>query len=96
MDPVVNLPTFSKLYVSFGNAVAKWMLCTLFTAQLIQEMTVKSPSSKVVITNMLEEVLLNCSARELKTNRKDKRITFTHVEVFTTAFISLIKRSRKK
>ena len=72
-DPDVDLPSFSKLYASFGNTIAKWMICTLFAVQLFQEMTVISPSSEIIITNMLEEVLLNCSARELKTNPKDKR-----------------------
>lgn len=54
--------------LSFGNAIAKWMLCTFFAAQLFQGMTVKLPSSELIITNMLEEVLLNYSARELKTS----------------------------
>ena len=58
-----------------------------FAAQLFQEMIFKSPSSELIMTNMLEEVVMNCSARELKTDPKDKRIKFTHAEVFTTAFI---------
>ena len=58
-----------------------------FAAQLFQEMIFKSPSSELVITNMLDKVVLNCSARELKTDPKDKTIKFTHTEVFATAFI---------
>ena len=52
-DPDVDLPSFSKLYASFGN---KSLICTLFAVQLFQEMTVKSPSSEIIITNMLEGV----------------------------------------
>lgn len=72
------------------------MLCTFFAEQLFQGMTVKLPSSELIITNMLEEVLLNCSARELKTDPKDKRIKFTHTKFFTTTFISLLQNDHKE
>ena len=61
-------------------------LC-FFYSTTISRNNCQITSSELIITNIVEEVLLNCSARELKIDPKDKRIKFTHAEFFCTAFI---------
>ena len=53
------------------------MLSAFFIAQLFREITDSDNlSSEHLVINMLEELLFNCSARELKTNPKEQNIQF--------------------
>ena len=84
------LPSFSKLYDRFRNTRAYWMLSVFFLAQLFREITDSNDlSSRALVTNMLEEMLLNCSARELKTNPKEKYTQFHEAEYFTRTFMRI-------
>ena len=67
------------------------MLSAFFLAQLFREITNSNDlSSRALVTNMLEELLLNCSARELKTNPKEKNIQFHEAEYFTRTFMRIL------
>ena len=58
-----------------------------FLSQLFREITDSDNLSSVhLVTNMFEELLLNCSARELKTNPKEQNIQFHDVEYFTRTY----------
>ena len=56
--------------------------------QLFQKSVERSESSKLVITNALEELLFNCSAKVLR-NNKDL-LVFEQMRVFTDAFLSVM------
>ena len=64
LDSGVSLPNFSILYNKYRNSAARWMLSAFFLAQLFQEISEETLSSELLIVNMLEELLWNCSARE--------------------------------
>ena len=85
------LSSFSKLCDRFRNTRASWMLSAFFLAQLFREITDSNDlSSEAIVTNMLEELLLNCSVRELKTNPKEKNIQFHEAEYFTRTFMRIL------
>ena len=89
------LPSFSKLYEKFRNTRVKWMLSAFFIVQLFQEITDSdSLSSEYLVTNMLEELLLNCSARELKTNPKEQNIQFHNAKYFTRTFVRVLTQEQ--
>ena len=56
--------------------------------QLFQESVERSESSKLVITNALEELLFNCSAKVLKSDKD--WLVFEQMQVFTNAFLSVM------
>lgn len=60
-----------------------------FMMQLFQEV-VKTFFSELAITNALEELLFNCSAKVLKSD--EKLLSFTHMKIFTNAFLSVMNR----
>ena len=69
-DPDVDLPSFSKLYASFGNTIAN--------LHFVCSATISRNDSQIAFlrnynNKNVRRGLLNCSARELKTNPKDKR-----------------------
>ena len=70
----VSLPNFSILYNKHRNSTARWMLSAFFLAPLFKEISEEMLSSEWLIVNMLEELLWNCSARELMSNPKDGNI----------------------
>ena len=59
LDLSTALPSLSCLYSEFLNKPAKWMLTSFFIMQFFQEAIEKSGSSKLVITNALEEMLFD-------------------------------------
>ena len=90
-----RLPSFSKLYEKFRNTGAKWMLSMFFIAELFREITDSDNlSSKHLVTNMLEELLFNCSARELKTNPKEQNIQFHEAEYFARTFVRILTQEQ--
>ena len=91
------LPSFSKLYARFRNTRASCLLSALFLAQLFREITDSNNlSSDALVSNMLEELLLKCYARELKTNLKEKNIQFHEAEYFTRTFIIILIEEHEK
>ena len=90
LDSSVSLPNFSILYNKYRKSAARWMLSTLFLAELFQQISKETFSSESLIVNMLEELLWNCSARELMSNPKDGNIQFHQVEHFTNTFIDIL------
>ena len=57
-----------------------------FQNATFQESVERSESSKLVITNALEEFLLNCSAKVLKSDKD--LLVFEQMQVFTDAILS--------
>ena len=66
------------------------MLSAFFLAQLFQEISLERLSSELLIVKMLEELLWNCSAKELMSNPGDGNIQFHQVEHFTNRFIDIL------
>ena len=79
-------PVFSELYKKYRNTKTEWMLASFFVAQLFKEISSNNLESKMLIVNMLEELLLNCSARDLKTRLNMTEIVFNHLENFEDTF----------
>ena len=52
------------------------MLAAFFVGQHFQEIAEESPQSEMLIVNMLEEFLSNCSARDLKRDPKERHLEF--------------------
>ena len=86
------LPSFSRLYTVYRNTTASWMLSAFFLAQLFQEISEETPSTEALIVNMLEELLLNCSAKELMSNLRNSNIQFHHAEEFTNTFVKILNQ----
>ena len=89
------LQSFSKLYEKFRITRAKWMVSLFFITQLFREITDSDNlSSEHLVTNMLEELLFNCSTRELKTNPKEQKIQFHDAEYFTRTFVRILTQEQ--
>ena len=89
------LLSFSKLYEKFRNTRAKWILSVFFTAQLFREITDSDDlNSEHLVTNIVEELLFNCSARELKTNPREQNIQFHDAKYFTRALIRILSQEQ--
>ena len=90
LDSGVSLPNFSILYNKYRNSAARWMLSSFFLVQLFQEISEETLSSELLIVNMFEELLWNCSTRELMSNPKDGNMQFHQVEHFANTFIDIL------
>ena len=90
LDSGASLPNFSILYNKYRNSAARWMLSAFFLVHLFQEISEETPSLELLIVNMLEELLWNCSTRELMSNLKDGNIQFNQIEHFTNTFIDML------
>ena len=89
------LLSFSKLYEKFRNTRAKCMVSAFFTAQLFREITDSDDlNSEHLVTNIVEELLFNCSTRELKTNPREQNIQFHDAEYFTRALIRILSQEQ--
>ena len=86
------LPSFSRLYTVYHNTTASWMFSAFFLAQLFQEINEEAPSTEALIVNMLEELLLNCSAKKLMSNPRNGNIQFHHAEEFTNTFVNILNQ----
>ena len=69
------------------------MLATFFVAQLLKDISSDNLESEMLIVNMLNELLLNCSARDLKTKLDRTEITFNHLENLRTHFSKYFTRN---
>ena len=64
LDEQIRLPDFSALYTTYVGSNADYMLSSFFAAHLF--MAFASSRNKYFAVEMLEELLVNCSAKELK------------------------------
>ena len=64
LDEQIRLPEFSALYTTYVGSNADYMLSAFFAAHLLMEFA--SSQNKYFAVEMLEELLVNCSAKELK------------------------------
>ena len=86
MDRGSGVTVFSELYKKYRNTKAGWMIASFFIAQLFKEISSNNLESETLIVNMLEELLLNCSARDLKTRADRTEIAFNHLENLKDTF----------
>ena len=57
LDRATTLPGFYPLFKIYRNTGAGWMLAAFFVGQFFQEIAEESPQSKMLIVNMLVELL---------------------------------------
>ena len=88
LDLSTTLPSFSSLYREFSYMPAKWMLTSFYVMQHFQESVERSDPCKLVITNALEELLFNCMAKGLKTDKD--LLKFEQMQISTDAFLSVM------
>ena len=86
IDRGTALPVFSEFKKKYRNTKAGWMLASFIVVQLLKEIPSNNLESEMLIVNMLEELLLNCSARDLKTRPDRTKIAFNHLENFEDTF----------
>ena len=72
-----------------------WKLAAFFVGQLFQEIAEESPQSEMLIVNMLEELLSNCSARDRKSGPKERHVEFIYLELFGEAFLKIFYEERQ-
>ena len=64
LDEQIRLPNFSALYTTYVGSNADYMLFNFFAAHLFMEFVLSQ--NKYLAVKMLDELLINCSAKELK------------------------------
>ena len=64
LDEQIRLPEFSALYTTYGGSNADYMLSAFLAAHLFMELALRQ--NKYLEVEMLEELLVNYSAKELK------------------------------
>ena len=62
------------------------MHASFFVAQLFKNISSDNLESKMLIVNMLKELLLNCSSRDLKARPDRTEIVFNHIDNFEDTF----------
>ena len=62
------------------------MIASFLVAHLFKEISSDNLESEKLIINMLEELLLNCCTRDLKTRLGRTEISFNHLENFEDTF----------
>ena len=62
------------------------MHASFFVAQLFKNISSDNLESKMLIVNMLKELLLNCSSRDLKARPGRTEIVFNHIDNFEDTF----------
>ena len=92
MDRGTSLSVFSELYKKYRHTKAGWMLASSFVAHLFKEISSNNLESEVLIVNMLKELLLNCSAKGLKTRPNRTEIVFNHLENFENTFQRILNQ----
>ena len=86
MDRGTALQVFSELYKKYRNTKAGWILASFYVARLFKEISSNNLESEMVIVNMLDDLILNCSARDLKTRLDRTEIAFNHLKNFEDTF----------
>ena len=86
MDRGTALPVFSELYKKCRNTKTRWMLASFFVVQLFKEVLSDNLESEMPIVTMLDELLLKCWTRDLKTKPDRTEIAFNHLENFEDTF----------
>ena len=86
MDRGIPQPVFSELYKKYRDTKAGWMLVSVFVAQLFKEILRDNLESEMLTINMFQELLLNCSTRDLKTRPDRRKIAFNHLKNFRDTF----------
>ena len=84
-----------KIYRGRVDAGAGWMLVAFFVGQLFQKIDEESPQSEMLIVNMVEQLLSNCSAGDLKSDLKEKHVEFIYLKLFSKAFLKVLYEERQ-
>ena len=95
LDRATTLPAFFLLFKIYRNTGMGWKLAAFFVGQLFQEIAEESPQSEMLIVNMLEELLSNCSARDLTSDPKERHVEFIYLELFGEAFLKIFYEERQ-
>ena len=66
-----------------------------FVGQLFQDIAEESPQSEMLMVSMLEKLLSNCSARDLKSNPKERHAEFIYLKLFGEAFLKILYEERQ-
>ena len=91
----IRLPVFSQLYHKYREPSASFMLSAFFMGHLFNEIHNGGLERDEVTVPMLEEMLVNCSARALKSNPKDFEVMFQAVEFFKETFLDMLMEKQR-
>ena len=91
----IRLTVFSQLYHEYRETCAGFMLSAFFMEQLFNEINNGALERDEVTVRMLEELLVNCSARALKSNPDDFEVQFQSLEFFEETFLNMLMEKQR-
>ena len=91
----IRLPVFSQLYYEYRETSASYMLSAFFIGHLFNEINNGGLERDEVMVRMLEELLVNCSARALKSNPEDFAVQFQAMEFFEEMFSNMLMEKQR-
>ena len=91
----IRLPVFSQLYHEYRETCAGFMLSAFFMEQLFNEINNGGLERDEVTVRMLEELLVNCSARALKSNPDDFEVQFQSLDFFEETFLNMLMEKQR-
>ena len=86
---------FSQLYYEYRKTSASFMLSAFFIGHLFNEINNGGLEHNEVMVHMLEELLVNCSARALKSNPEDFEVQFQALEFFEEMFSNMLMEKQR-
>ena len=91
----VRLLVLSQLYHKYRETSASFMLSPFFMGHLFNEINNGGLEREEVTVRMLEELLVNDSAKALKSNDEDFEVQFQALEFFEETFSNMLMKKQK-
>ena len=88
----VRLLVLSQLYHKYRETSASFMLSPFFMEHLFNEINNGGLEREEVTVRMLEELLVNDSAKALKSNDEDFEVQFQALEFFEETFSNMLMK----
>ena len=91
----ITLPVFSQLYHEYRETSASFMLSAFFMGHIFNEINIGGLECVEVTVCILKELLVNCSARALKSNTEDYEVQFQALELFEETFSNMLMEKQR-
>ena len=95
LDKDIRLPVVSELYHEYRESSASFMLSAFFMGHLFNKINNGGLQREEVTVHLLKELLINCSARTLKSNPEDFEVQFQAQEFFEETFSNMLMEKQK-
>ena len=95
LDKDIRLPVVSQLYHECRETSASFMLSAFFMGHLFNKINDGGLEREEITVPMLKELLVNCSARILKSNLEDFEAQFQALEFFEETFSNMLMQKQR-